>query len=77
MRLQSSNSASEEQKYAIEKYLYKKYWKVDNINGEFMEKWFRKTYVLNNVKQLLRIDDVNEMTKLLTVDKYNQDSYLI
>ena len=72
---QSTNKATEEQKYAIEKYLYKKQWKVD-ITEEFLNMWFRKTYVLDNLKGLLDDSLISEK-QIFTVDAGNEDNYLL
>jgi len=66
---QNKNIATEAQKYAIEKYLYKKHWKGAEIDQEFMDLWFRKTYVLNNLRELLS-DIVND--DLLTLETSNK-----
>jgi hypothetical protein len=72
---QSKNIATEVQKYAIEKYLYKKQWKVD-ITEEFLNQWFRKTYILDNLRGLL--DESMILDKqMFTVDHNNKDSYLL
>lgn len=77
MRCQSLNMATEKQKYAIEKYLYRKYWNVDTVDESFMERWFRKTYILDNLKYLLNVQPIDSMESMTTVDQYNNDNYLI
>jgi hypothetical protein len=72
---QSKNTATEAQKYAIEKYLYKKQWKVD-ITDEFLNLWFRKTYVLDNIRGLLDESMISEK-QMFTVDHNNKDNYLL
>ena len=72
---QSKNKATEAQKYAIEKYLYKKQWKVD-ITEEFLNLWFRKTYVLDNIKGLFSESNISEK-QMFTVDADNKDNYLL
>jgi hypothetical protein len=72
---QSKNTASEAQKYAIEKYLYKKQWKVD-ITEEFLNLWFRKTYVLDNLRGLLDESMISDK-QMFTVDHNNKDNYLL
>ena len=69
-----SHKSSDEQKYAIEKYLYKQYWSTDNINQNFLDLWFRKTYVINNAKLLLNATDSE---KFISLDKFNKNNYLI
>lgn len=73
MKCQMNNTATSEMKYAIEKYLYKKNWKVETVDTEFLDKWFRKTYVLYNLKQLKR-DDVED--DLLTINVHTDKRYL-
>jgi hypothetical protein len=70
---QNSNSASEAEKYAVEKYMYKKNWGVDEINQEFMDLWFRKTHVLDNIKSLLEGKGIC----ITTIDKFNKNNYLV
>jgi hypothetical protein len=67
---QNKNIATEQQKYAIEKYLYKLHWKVDEINQEFMDLWFRKTYVLYNLKDLILGVDDRKLMSIETNNKY-------
>jgi hypothetical protein len=73
MKCQMNNTATSEMKYAIEKYLYKKNWKVDEVNTEFLDKWFRKTYVLYNLRQLKKGDIEDD---LLTIDVHTDKRYL-
>jgi hypothetical protein len=55
--------------YAIEKYR-----NVDEINQEFMDLWFRKTHVLDNIKCLLGLESIGEM---ISVDNKNHNNHLI
>jgi hypothetical protein len=55
---QQNNEATKEQKLAIEKYLYKKHFKVNVIDKEFLDKYFRKIHVLINLKLLLGKKDI-------------------
>jgi hypothetical protein len=71
---QNSNNATEAEKYAIEKYMYKKNWLVREINQEFMDKWFRKSHVLDNIKSLLEGKGIGNIT---TIDKFNKNNYLV
>jgi hypothetical protein len=72
---QSTNKATEAQKYAIEKYIYKKHWGVD-ITEEFLNLWFRKTYVLDNLKGLTDESMISDK-QMFTVDSNNKDNYLL
>jgi hypothetical protein len=49
---QQKNIATTDQKLAIEKYLYKRYFKVKDVNEEFLNKYFRKIHVLHNIRLL-------------------------
>jgi hypothetical protein len=69
-----SHKSSDNQKYAIEKYLYKQYWITDDINQDFLDLWFRKTYVINNIKLLL---NNTEIEQFITLDRFNKNNYLI
>ena len=69
MMKQTNNDSTSEQKYAIEKHLYKKNWNIDHIDEEFLDKWYRKTYILNNLKDLLGINNLNE---IMTIDNDKQ-----
>ena len=73
MKLQERNEATSDQKFAIEKYMYKKSWGVDVIDNDFMDKWFRKTYVLHNLKYLNGDDKLDD---LMTIDEHNRGIYL-
>ena len=73
---QSKNTATEAQKYAIEKYLYKKHWKIEEITEKFLNQWFRKTYVLDNLKGLLDESMISDK-QMFTVDHNNKDNYLL
>lgn len=53
MLKQSNNIATLEDKFIIEKYLYKFYWNVDNITEEFLNKNYRKIHVLFNYNSLI------------------------
>ena len=71
---QNNNNATEAEKYAIEKHMYKKHWKIKKIDKDFMDLWFRKTHVLDNIKCLLHGKGISHLT---TVDTYNKNNYLI
>lgn len=70
----TSVTLTEKQQYEIEKYMYKKYWNVDIVDKAFMDNWFRKTHVLDNIKYLLNIKDVNDIDQIITFDKHNYDN---
>jgi hypothetical protein len=72
MKNQERNSATSDQKYAIEKYMYKQNWKIDTVDRKFIDKWFRKTYVLRNLKCLIG----EELDNFISVDEYNKNKYL-
>lgn len=48
LKNQALLDADTNDKYAIEKHTYKKQWKVDTIDDEFLKKAYRKTHVLFN-----------------------------
>jgi hypothetical protein len=52
LKLQAESSASSEEKYAIEKYMYKFNWNVTEIDEEFLKKAYRKTHILFNNKAI-------------------------
>jgi len=70
---QNNNTASEAEKYAVEKYMYKKNWGVKEIDQEFMDKWFRKTYVLDNILTLLKGYRIDQLT---SYDRGSKNNYL-
>jgi hypothetical protein len=83
LKKQMNNEATSEMKFAIEKYLYKKNWKVEELTDDFMNKWFRKTYMLHNLRLLLGFDiNGEEMpwdetgADLLTIDNETNKKYL-
>ena len=53
MLRQSNNNATVEDKFIIERYLYKFYWNVNEINEEFLNKYYRKIHVLFNYNSLI------------------------
>ncbi len=65
---QKSNEASREDKIMIEKYMYKKNWKLDKIDAEY----YGKTYVLFNLRAFL---DNSKIDPYLTVD--SSDKYVV
>ena len=72
---QMRNEATSDMKYAIEKYLYKKHWNVDEVDEAFLDHWYRKTYVLRNLKLLLKFDELND-NDVFTVDKHTDKKLL-
>jgi hypothetical protein len=66
---QNSDSATADEKYAIEKYLYKYYWKIDSIDEDFLNKCYRKIHVLFNYKSL----QTGQVTSYNTVDETYKD----
>ena len=44
----------------IQKYLYKKNWKIDIINNDFLDKYYGKTYILFNLRLL--INDIKNVS---------------
>ena len=83
LKKQMRNEATSEMKFAIEKYLYKKHWKIDILTDDFLDKWFRKTYVLHNLRVIGGLDikgnewddDKNE-EYFLTIDTETNKKYL-
>ena len=86
---QINNEAETEDKYKIAKYYYKKCWKVEIINAEFMEKFYMKTNNLFNLRYLTKelrqknnsvldeIDEDNFNEKILEeLDIVNEDNNL-
>ena len=45
-------SLTETNIYSVEKYLYMKNWKVDEVDSDFLDKWYGKTYIIYNLKLL-------------------------
>jgi hypothetical protein len=64
---------TEPEMYLIERYLYIKYWNINIIDNDFLNNWFRKTYVLYNLRQLKGITIADD---LLTIDKHKDVRYL-
>jgi hypothetical protein len=75
MDLYTNNKSllSENELYSLERYLYMNYWNVDDIDEEFLDKWFRKTYVLYNLRQLKGVNDDED---LITIDLHTDKKYL-
>ena len=70
---QNKNISSEAEKYAIEKYIYKKNWNIKVIDQDFMNQWFRKTHILDNIR-LLKGEQNNQ---ILSYDKFSKNNYLV
>jgi hypothetical protein len=78
VKLNIQNEATESQKYAIEKYLYKQTWKTDQIDQKFMDLWFRKSHMLMNLKCLVDKKMIKKLEKqTTTIDKYTKETYLV
>jgi len=50
---QLNGTATKKEKYMIEKYLYKSYFHMNNLNYEFMKTYYGKIHVLTNLKLLV------------------------
>jgi len=83
----TEDEATSDMKYAIEKYTYKTMWNIDGVDEEFLDKWYRKTYVLKNlraitngdnvdVNDLIDVDIHDEMNEIVTIDKHTDKRYL-
>lgn len=75
---QKRNDATKDEKVAIEKYLYKKHWKLKDaseVDDEFLDKYYRKTHVLFNLRALVGNDEIEPLvtlddgTKMVNFDK--------
>ena len=51
---QKANQMTKDEKLKLKKEFYKRMWKVDTINEEFMEKNYGKTQILYNLKFLIK-----------------------
>lgn len=63
------NKATHEDKIQIEKHLYKINWKVKEVNEEFLNKYYRKTHVLFNLRSYLNPEKIDPY---LTIDETDQ-----
>lgn len=52
LMMQKRNEASQDDKFAIEKYLYKLNWELKTIDTDVMKKIYRKTHILYNNKAI-------------------------
>lgn len=50
---QKNNDATKEDKLSIEKFMYKNIWKIEEVNEEFMDKFYQKTPILCNLRLLV------------------------
>lgn len=66
--------ATSDEKYAIEKYLFKKAWKLNEVTDEDYEKYYDKTYILNNLRRL--IAKTNNHNLPITIDSQNKKTNL-
>ena len=61
-KLVKSNMATRENKLSIEKYVLKKIWNIEEINDNFMEKFYGKNYILHNLKHLIGKKQISPYT---------------
>ena len=71
LKKQKSNEATREDKIMIEKHIFKKDWKTNEITEDFTEKYYGKTNVLYNLRWLIdetQIDPYIELYGKIMVD---------
>ena len=66
---QQNNEASHEDKIQIERYLFKKTWKVDDLTEEFLNKYYGKTNTLLNLRLFM---DENKLKPYAMIDDINK-----
>ncbi|ARF10087.1 superfamily II helicase [Indivirus ILV1] len=72
---QRNNIATREDKIQIERYLFMKEWGIVELNEEFLDKYYGKTYILNNLRCLIGNKKLNahiindEMKDIVEYDK--------
>ena len=67
-----NNEAESEDKYKLTKYYYKKCWKVDKIDEEFMKKFYMKTNTLFNLRYLTKELRNNILIEDITEDNFDE-----
>jgi len=60
IKSKNNNTASENEKYQIEKYMMKKNWGVKKMTPEFLECFYGKEYRLNNLSALIDNTNITE-----------------
>jgi hypothetical protein len=60
IKSKNNNTASEDEKYQIEKYMMKKTWGVKKLTPEFLECFYGKEYRLNNLSALIDNTNITE-----------------
>lgn len=70
----NNNIATENEKFSFQKYRFKKFWKLDEVNDKLLNDYFRNEIVMNRLLMLLKIEvidddyldyDVNEKIEVL------------
>lgn len=67
--------ATSDEKYAIEKYLFKKSWNLKQVTDEEYDKYYNKTHILNNLRQLISKTS-NKQNIPITIDTENKKARL-
>ena len=73
LKKQKNNTASRKDKVEIEKYVYKDKWNVKEINEEFLDKYYGKTHVLNNLRMFLGKTEIKPYVTTNKKDEYVLD----
>lgn len=66
----NTNNASEDEKFSVHKFKIKHFWGIEDLDMEFLRKYYRKEYILVNLKAVLNIHTD------LSVDEYT-DRYFV
>ena len=65
---QKSNLATKDDKFAIDKYMIKREWNIKNVDKEFLNKFYGKTYILRNLRRLTGYKQINPYLNIDDVD---------
>ena len=60
IKKKNKNETSVDEIYMIEKYMIKNFWNIDEISQEFLDCFYRKEYILTNLKALIDHDNIKE-----------------
>jgi hypothetical protein len=58
IKKQNLSTLTHDDKIKMEKFIYEKTFKVNNIDNEFMKKYYRKLHIVHNIKYLFNDNDI-------------------
>ncbi|ARF08490.1 superfamily II helicase [Catovirus CTV1] len=65
----NSNDASKDEKFSFQKYIIKKFWKIDNIDQEFLDKYYRQEHKLIKLRKILGLSVDSQYETIVLLQK--------